>query len=334
MKYGSKSLKTTFNEIEEQYKRVPHRKNVFRIATLFFIVFTIFISFIVNGLKKNGNEKAVREYLSTQNEEVIDEYFENDAVRGNAEALAKFEEATLGISNNTALSGLSWNCDANLEYRNVIDNIEAYRCQDTGELAVAVDGQNISIDQFVVDEIIATRENIFFINTEDGCLWEYSIEKNESNKLTDIQTNQFAVIGDQIYILTDSSSIVRYSLSDSKTYDVVTNVQRFYVAGNLMVQSGVDIVSIALDGSSHNTLVSNGLIVGANDNSIYYIDFGKSTGITDIPTVNGVLVDLENLNKLYEMHVDTRQIDTVTWSEGFIRAAYYTDNGIVIDEIN
>jgi len=346
------SLEAKYQELDSKYKTVPRRKWMFRLATLAFVVFSILMSVILSAVKDNGLKKAQSDYLKSENVEELREYFDNDAVRGNPEAMERLEEYTIGIPNNVALAGLSRSCRANTEYRNTIGEVEAWRDKKTGKLKVVVEGKPVDTGNIKTSEVIATTEEVIFINEENGYLYKLQITDEAQVELISEPVQSFAVIGDQLFVLKQDGVIQRCSSESGEIDDVVTNVQRFYVSGTLIVQNGTNVYSLDLDGRNKVEIAKGALLVGADKDYIYVTDFGKgdtriidSLSKTETPTdgdgnqqtdvleTSEPTDEIEGAHLLYSIGINDHQVEVINGTDDFIRAIYSTDEGIIIDTL-
>ncbi len=346
------SLEAKYHELDSKYKTMPRRKWTFRVATLAFIVSSVLLSIILSAVKQHGVEKVQSNYLECEDVDELRGYFGNDAVRGNPEAMKRLEEYTIGIPNNIALAGLSRSCAVNTEYRNSIGEIEAWRDKKTGKLKVSVSGKSINTGNAKAAEVIATEESVFFINEDNHFLCVLQIADETQVELISDPIQSFAMIGNQLFVLKQDGVIQRYSIEDGSIDDVVTNVQRFYVAGTLIVQNGTSIYSIDLDGRNKTELATGALLVGADNKYIYVTDFGtgdkrivdalrteesshegESEQQTEIQMTENTNSEIEGKHLLYSIEIANRQIEVIDGSEEFIRAVYSTDEGVVLDTL-
>lgn len=346
------SLEAKFQALDSKYKTMPRRKWMFRLATLAFIVISILLSIILSAAKQHGIERAQSNYLKCEDVGELRRYFDNDAIRGNPEAMKRLEEYTIGIPNNIALAGLSRSCGANTEYRNSIGEVEAWRDKKTGKLKVSASGKPIDTGNVKVSEVIATEESVFFISEDNSFLYELQITDGNQVELVSEPVQSFGVIGNHLFVLKKDGVIQRYSLESGDSDDVVTNVQRFYVAGTLIVQNGTIIYSIDLDGQNKTELATGALLVGADKENIYVTDFGTgdkriidSLGIekavaesegeqhTIVQNTEKTVSEIGGAYLLYSIRIENRQVEVIGGTEDFIRAVYSTNEGVVLDTL-
>ncbi len=325
------SVDKKFQELDEKYKAVPKRKWVFRFATLAFLVLTVLLSFVLGVVKDYGVKRAYTNYLETEDPAVLNDYFDNDAIRGNAEAMDRLEEFTIGIDNNIALAGLSWTSDTNKDYMNKIGDVTAWRDVDTGKLVININGEKKELGDVSVGEIIAKQDIVYYKSEADEVLYRYPLTGDRPIAVLADPIQSFAIIGDQIFVLTKAGVIVRYSIEDKSVEEVVTNVQRFYIAGTLIVQNGTKVYTIGLDGSDKTELIDNALLVGADSKNVYVTDFGSAD--KKIIDSIGNSIQSNGTYILYSFNMETRTIEAIDSSDDFIRAVYSTENGIVMDTL-
>ena len=98
-------------------------------------------------------------------------------------------------------------------------------------------------------------------------------------------------------------------------------------------------------------MITNALLVGADDKHIYYTNFGVSvdempTSVADEAKENsegvsatdvGIEIDKTNESNiqgkyvLYAMNIETKKITPIDGRDSFIRAVYITEEGILVD---
>ena len=346
------SLETKFRELDSKYKSVPRRKWMFRLATLVFVVFSILLSVILHSAKISGAKRVKSEYLECENVDQLREYFDNDAVRGNPEAMERLEKFTIGISNNIALAGLSRSCGINTEYRNTIGEVEAWRDIKSGKLKVTLAGKPVDTGDVKTSEVIATKEEVFFINEENNYLYKLHIKDGSQIELLSEPVQSFAVIGNQLFVLKQDGIIQRYSIEKGTIDNVVTNVQRFYISGTLIVQNGTNVYSLDLDGRNKVNIATGALLVGADKEYIYVTDFGAGdTRIidslskmesstddnwnqqTDAEEIREGVEVIERTHLLYSIRIDDHQVKVINGTDDFIRAIYSTGEGVILDTL-
>lgn len=347
------NLEQKFQEMDKRYKEVPKRKWNFRLTTLIFMTISFFMAIVLSIARDNSIDKIVTRYLEATDCETLYTLYDNIATRGNTTALAWYEQNMLGISNNTALAGISWNCEANKSNMNVIGDIVAFCDEESGGLKVNVSGETVYSGQSSVGEIIATKECVYFIDETDGdSLHIYSIDTDQEKKLIDDSVCQFALYGNYIFYLNNADKIIRYSLETAEMNDVVDNVQRFYFADDLIVQNGTDIVCVKLDGSSYTTLLPDALLVGADSERVYYTNFGMPTedistevesesskiqgieAISDVLQENSAEQEMEEEYILFAINLSTKEKQPIDERNSFIRAVYVTEEGIFVDTVD
>lgn len=333
------SLENKYQYLDSQYKSVPKRKWMFRLATLAFVVLSFFMYYLLGAIKDKGIEKSKTFYFETENVDILEDYFNNNAVRGNAEAMARLEEFSIGIPNNIALSGLSKSCYVNVNYLNVIGDLKVWRNVKTGRLKVVSDGKSINVGTINVGEVIASKERIYYIDTKDDSLSCYLLGEGSVQELITEPIDSFAVVGNQLFALSKEGTILRYSVDGGQLEEVVTNVQRFYLAGNLIVQNSDKIYSIGLDGKEKTELISHALLVGADYQYVYFTDFGvDNTKIADKLVSEAdelgedTYINYKN-NLLYALNIDNNEIKVIRSSTWPIRGVYSIKKGVVLDLI-
>ena len=336
------TLEQQFQELDLKYKQVPRRKWMFRLATLLFVFFSFCLAMYVSIVKDGAEEKAVNAYLEVNDPEALNEIYDTAAIRGNTTAYSWYEENMLGIKNNIALAGLPWNCDANDEYRNEINGITAYVDNDAKTLVVQKDGDTLHVSKDAPGEVIATLDNVYFINkTAGNSLYVYDIAADQEVLVAEDDIDQFAVYGRYIFYLNSAEQIMRVSLESGETAEVANNIQRFYMAGELVAQNGTKVLKIALDGSGYSKLADNALLVGADSEHAYYTNFGvepeeiensdsaedeSETGTEETVSIAGDYV-------LYAINVNTDDTVPVDGRNSVIRAVYVSEDGILVDTI-
>lgn len=345
MAKSTKNSEQQFDKMNKENKKEQKGKWKFKGVILFFVVFSFFTTIILFLVGNNDKEKMVERYLEVTDSQTLNTIYDNNRTRGDAAALVWYEQNMLGISNNTALAGVSWNCDVNKNNKNVIGDIIALRDSNTSGLKVTISGETVYSGEDSVGEIIATKESVYFIDeTDNNSIHIYNIDTGEEKKLIDDSVCQFALYGNYIFYLNDEEKIIRYSLKTEEVKDVVNNVQRFYLTDNLVVQNGTNIVYVKLDGSSYTTLVSNALLVGADSEHVYYINFGISVDAINTKEVEENfekdIIEKATIDKeikgnyvLFAINLSTKENIAIEGRDSLIRAVYVTEKGICIDTV-
>lgn len=348
----AKRVETLEQQFRKMDKKISRRKWRFRLATMLFVFFSFFMTIVLSIARDNAKDKKVKEYLEAMDSETLYTLYDNIGTRGNIVALAWYEQNLLGISNNIALAGISWSCEANKCNRNIIGDVVALCDDKSGALKVIVSEKTAYVGKNIVGEIIATKDIVYFVDkTDEKSIHSYNIGTGEEKRLINDSVCQFALYGNYIFYLNDAEKIMRYSLETEEVNEVVDNVQRFYLAGGLIVQNGTDIVCVELDGTSHITLVSNALLVGADSEYVYYTDFGmvaydintetvgegseNKNRKNTLTTMEENIVDKEVGGKyiLYAIALSTKEKRVIDESNDFIRAVYVTEEGILVDTV-
>lgn len=345
------NLEQRFQEMDKKYKKVPKRKWMFRLSTLLFVVFSFCMAITLSIARDNAKTEILNQYLQATDSETLNTLYDNFGVRGNALALDWFEQNMLGIPNNTALAGKSWNCNVNKNNRNEIGQVIAFCDTKTGGLKVNVDGKNVYSGKDSVGEIIATNDAVYFINeTEDDALYVYNIENGKADKLISESIRQFAIYGNHIFYLNDAEKVARYSIETGMIYDVADNIQRFYLSDGLIVQNETNVMHVELDGSAYTPLVSNALLVGADAQHAYYTNFGISADVLQAEIIaenfenqegkNTEVLEENVINKeikgdyiLFAINLSTKEKVAIDGRNSFIRAIYITEEGIYVDTV-
>lgn len=350
---STKNLEQYFQEeMDKKYKRVPKRKWMFRLSTLLFVGFSLFMTMILSIVRDNAKTEILNQYLQATDSETLNTLYDNVGVRGNALALEWYEQNMLGIPNNIALAGNAWNCNVNRNNRNEIGQVVAFCDTKTGGLKVVVDGKRVYSGKDSVGEIIATNDTVYFINETDcDALYAYNIENNKVNKLINDSIHQFALYGNHIFYLNDAEKVVQYSIESRRIYDVADNIQRFYLSDGLIVQNGTNVMHVELDGSAYTPLVSNAFLVGADAQHAYYINFGISADVLQAEIIAGNSENQEDeenkkvigenvMDKeiegdyiLFAINLSTKEKVAIDGRNNFIRAIYITEEGILVDTV-
>ena len=293
-------------------------------------------------MKKLGLQKATGEYLESEVLDLVNGYFDNDAVRGDVVAMERLEELTIGIPNNVALAGKTRSKHPNKSFVNTIDDNCVWRENKNGIIQVTINGEKQDWGDIKVSEIIATRDGVYYIDETDGYLYCHPWNEGQTIVIISEKVLSFAIVGDQIFALSESGIIKRYSLQEKIAYDVADNIQRFFVVGDLIVQNGLEIYSVGLDGMNKRLLVGNALLLGADNESVYFTDFGKGQErIIDKLSLelNSNSEEKDNSDGdmdsesyvIYAINHETGMISVVDIVGEFVRSVYKTEDGMQID---
>lgn len=345
------NLERQFQDLEKQYKKVPKRKWMFRLATLLFIIFSFGMTIVLSIVRDNAKEKILNDYITSIEYDSLKILYDNIGLRGNMDAYNWYKDNFLGMDINVALAGKSRNCSGNTDNKNCIGNVEAYTNKDS-KLIIKIDDKRVFFTENIVTEILATPADVFYIDETDGnTVHRYNIECAAEETFISDPVEQFFIYGNYIFALGKDEKIKRVSLDTKESIDLADNVQRMFVSDGVLVQSGTKIIKISFDGISNSEMITNALLVGADDKHIYYTNFGVSvdempTSVADEAKENsegvsatdeGIEIDKTNESNiqgkyvLYAMNIETKKITPIDGRDSFIRAVYITEEGILVD---
>lgn len=302
------------------------RKQKFRWATVLFMAvsFCIIVAFFM--IEKNVKDRIVKNYLKSTEYESLITLYDNAVLRGNAQAFHWYEENFLGIDTNTALAGTSKNCKANERNYNKIGTIEAYQSKKK-KLVVKIAGDKVFTSEDVVSEVIATPKEVFYIDETDGnTIHKYHIENALDEVFVSEPVEQFMLYGKYVFCLGKDGMLRQVAMDTKKSKDIASHIQRFFIADGFLVQNGLNIVSLDLDGNTHTELVANALLVGADKEQMYYINLETAKEGAGTEEIQGKFV-------LHAMTVSTKSVVPIEEREAFIRAVYVTSDGLLVDTI-
>lgn len=338
-----KSIGQRFSEAKGRLKNVKKRKRRYRFSSALFLITSFFLMGTIIEVSDAAKQKFLDEYLSSTDAVVLNSLYDNQALRGNIDALEWYEENLLGIDNNTALAGFSWNCGANMYNRNQIGEIVAYRDRENGKLVVERNGQELFVSTGQVSEIIATEDCVYYIDFDSGnFLLQYDIKEDRVNEYIPEYVCQFALYGNQIFYLTNTDKVIRYSIQSGEKSLVATNTQRFFISDCLLAQSGEKIFSVKLDGGSHTELISNAFLVGVDGKKVYYTSIGSSIPVIKSETADAdsnETADLipgvkKNSFLLYMLDRSTGISSAVSVKDRMIRSVYINGDQLQIDIVD
>ena len=335
------------NNIKNKYKAVSRRKWMFRLATFVFVVFSFMYAVAVSIAKDATIDKAVKKYTSSTDINILMSLYDDPKIRGNRESLTWYEQNVLGIDNNTALAGIPRTIDYDEEQKNKIKDIEAYIDKNDGKLKI-YKNQNLIFDcKDEVLEVIATDNQVFYINQSDSnSLHVYNIEGNQDSKIIDDKVVQFAIYGNRIIYLNRDNELFRYSLETNDNSKIAQNVQRFFLSGSIIAQTEKSIVEIKIDGKKYEKIIDDALLVGANEDCIYFSNFGVTSDELQREIAEGdkkneetrtVEIDDSELSKefiVYKLDMKTKEKIPVAGSDKLVRAVYVNGEDILIDTVD
>ncbi len=317
------TLEKQFNEIEEQYKDIPKRKRSFRIYTLVFAVLIAALMGIVYYEDKTTNESNINNYLQSTDEDTLNGLLENGILADNEECYLWYEANLLGIKNNTALAGVSRTCGVNTCYFNQKGNIAAYRDEKSGRLIIQKDGAVIYEGQDAVGEIIMAGNQVFYIDTEDeSSVYLFTTDDLKSIKIIDKKVQQFAMYGRQLVYLDEEENLVLYKINGGSEENIAKNIQHFFAGSTIVAQNGNQVVAISLTDGKVSSLIKDSIVVGRDNNHVYYTEFGPKKDDGGITSYH-----------LYCMDLQTGECSEIEETDVFIRAVYTVNDEIFIDEI-
>ncbi len=309
-------------------KELFKRKWLFRFATLLFIGASFFVGRELARTEERGKEKVLKTYLASAEYDTLLTLYDNDILRGNAEAFRWYEENVLGIDTNTALAGISRNCEGNKNYYNRIGTLEAYTSKKK-RLVIKLDGNRVFVSEGTVSEVITTPEDVFYLDELDGSrIHRYRIETAADELFISEPAERFMLYGKYVFCLGKDGVLKRVAMDTKKSKDIANYVQRFFVADGLFVQSGMKIFKISVDGTECTELAAGALLLGADKEHLYYTNL-------EIASEEGTesLGEIQESYVLHAMELSTKEVTSVEESEAFIRAIYATPDGLLVDTI-
>ena len=342
MSLSIKDLEDQVEELDKEYKKLSQRKWKFRITAVLFLLFSFFLMTRIENEKKSVKERILKSYLQQTDEKSLKEIYDIPILRGNPKAFEWYEKNELGIPNNTALAGISWNCEGNTSFRNEIGDLIAFQDKKTKVLIVEIAGKKVHVGKTKVGEIIATHNKIFYIDKDNfDSLYVFNIESSSVQKLIETPISQFALYGEYIFFLDKDEKIIRYSLNNGKQDMVADNIQRFFLSGDIIAQNERQIIQIKLSDYSYSIVLEDAFLLGADTQFIYFSNFGITPTImksaldeSNDSVVARPDVDLSMDYIVCAIDKDMKEITIMGSSNAFIRAVYLTDDNVFLDLIN
>ena len=195
--------------------------------------------------------------------------FLSDVTYANREkCFEHYEDEMLGMKNNVALSG----AEISQNYFNKIDGMKIYRDKEKQNLVTEKDGKEIFSTQEKVGEIIADSEQAFFINLDQGKqIDRLDLTTKKTAAVLKERTEQFAVLGDDLIVLTSKGDLYRLHWKEGKKEKLADHIQGFFVGKKLFVQNSTQILSISYDGKEKVLLEEQAYLRGYKNGKIYFI---------------------------------------------------------------
>lgn len=307
-----------FEKSGKQYKSKRGRKfKRLRSVFIVFIIIVVIIIIIAVGATQKKRFQ-VENYLKSSDVETLNKFVDNKVLRDNEECYQWYETSMLGLSNNTALAGISKSNDANKIYKSEKENISVYREPEKGVLVVEKDKKRVYVGKEQISEVILTDSKVLYINVDDeNALYIYSIEDESNSKIVKKNVQQFAVYGKYIVFLDMQQNLVKMDLDTGEISALAFNIQRFFAGAHIIAQNGEQIVSVSLDGKKVKRLITNAVVVGKDSQNMYY---------TDLETDEGNY-------ELYSMDLQTGERKMLGSYDEFIRAIYFVDGEMIVDTV-
>lgn len=336
-KMNGESIGTQINELNVQYQRVPRRKWRFRAATAIFILFSIIMCMILSSARHGSKERKIRDYLNQNDTESLLMLYDDVMLRGDERAFEWYEENLIGINSNTALAGLSRNCDGNLDNKNQIRDTSAYT-DSNGKLHVFLGEKEVFSPRAVVPEVILTHHYAFYIIENNNTLCRYNIDDGVNTIIWNEPVDRFMIYGKYIFLLGKDEIVRKVDFDGNEEEKVVGNVQRFFVVGDLIVQDGVNIYKVSLDGRKSEKIVKDAFLVGAGNECVYFINFGVSPEEMLRNQKNGEEISNDQIPSekyvVFALSLNDGSITPIDGRAKFIRAVYVVDEGIYVDTVD
>ena len=340
MAKNDSNLDKQFKDLKEQYNKVPKRKKAFLIRSIIFVVLSTLLGAGLFGIRSSARIRTIKDYLNSNDYDMLMTIYDNDELRGNSVAYDCYQDKCLGIDNNIALAGISISEDINRDYLNEIANIKAYK-NNQCKLEIYVDNNKVFESEDNVGELIATPLYIYYINeSQNNYLYQLSIETLENKPLVEESIVRFALYGDHIFLLTKGEVLINYSIKENSFSNIANNIQRFFVSDSFIVQNEKTIFKISFNGRKKELLISNALLLGVDDEHVYYSNFGESSdGFIDIGNGENDEVDVKNNETeiketvLYSYSFSTKEKQEIDRRDNIIHAVYLIDEGMVVDTV-
>lgn len=128
-------------------------------------------------------------------------------------------------------------------------------------------------------QLFVTGERLYYIDhSVNSQLFSVSLNGGESSMVTERPVSTFAVCGRTVLYLDTQGRLYRKDLSSGSESRLLSHIERFYLNGNIIAESGDKIFQLSPDGRKSSLLYESSTpdlqLVGANQDGIYYQENG------------------------------------------------------------
>lgn len=177
--------------------------------------------------------------------------------------------------------------NANISYINVLQDSVIFRDDSTRNIC--------SFDIATGNEMILSRDNCGEVFVSNGLIYYISFTDNssiacinpdgtEKSIVVDKPVSNFLVCGDSVVYLTNTQYLYRYSLDSGSASSIVSNVERFFVNGDLIIESADMIFSSHTNGNKAEEIYKSAeptmRLVSATPTEIIYQENGTLYSIS------------------------------------------------------
>ena len=170
--------------------------------------------------------------------------------------------------------------DSSISYINVLDDTVIYR----DDLTRNIHAYNLKTqDEFVVSqdncgEVFVANEKVYYVSyTDSSSIACVNLDGSEKIIIVDDPVASFLVCGDSVVYLTNSQYLYKHSISSGTATSIVSNVERFFVNGDLVIESADLIFTSHTNGNKAEELYrandpSMRLVSATSDEVLYQED--------------------------------------------------------------
>jgi|GEM_PF-2545680 len=130
-----------------------------------------------------------------------------------------------------------------------------------------------------IGSLFVTGERLYYIDhSANSQLFSVSLSGGEASMITERPVVSFAVCGRTVVYLDTQRRLYQKDLSNGSEYRLLSHIERFYLNGNIIAESGDKIFQLSPDGRKSSLIYESKTpdlqLVGANQDGIYYQENG------------------------------------------------------------
>lgn len=178
--------------------------------------------------------------------------------------------------------------DSNISYINVLNDTVIFRDDNTRKIHAYNMTSNVVsvISNDNCGEVFVSNGLVYYVSyTDNSSIACINPDGTEKTIIVDTPVASFLVCGDRVVYLTNTQYLYEHSLKSGSANSIVSNVERFFVNGDLVIESGDLIFTSHTNGNKAKELYqsteSTMRLVCATHSEVFYQENGKLYSISD-----------------------------------------------------